>query len=64
MNKLTHILTVITAASTILISPANAYDYVYKQKFMPKETVEIDLVTTAMFVTDPQNDFLSEKSPA
>ena len=64
MNKLTQILTVITAASTILISPANADDYVYKQKFMPKETVEIDLATTALFVTDPQNDFLSEKSPA
>jgi len=64
MNKLTHILTVITAVSTILISPANAGDYVYKQKFMPKETVEIDLATTALFVTDPQNDFLSEKSPA
>ena len=64
MNKLTQILTVITAASIILISPANADDYVYKQKFMPKETVEIDLATTALFVTDPQNDFLSEKSPA
>jgi nicotinamidase-related amidase len=38
--------------------------YVYKQGFMPKETVEIDLSTTAMFVTDPQNDFLSEGSPA
>ena len=31
---------------------------------MPKETVKIDLSKTAMFVTDPQNDFLSEKSPA
>ena len=39
-------------------------DYVYQQKFMPTETVEIDLATTAMFVTDPQNDFLSEGSPA
>jgi nicotinamidase-related amidase len=38
--------------------------YVYKQGFMPRETVEIDLETTAMFVTDPQNDFLSEGSPA
>jgi nicotinamidase-related amidase len=43
---------------------ADTGDYVYKQSFMPKETVEIDLATTAMFVTDPQNDFLSEKSPA
>jgi len=38
--------------------------YVYQQGFMPRETVEIDLSKTAMFVTDPQNDFLSEKSPA
>ncbi len=45
-----------------LVSSANAEDYVYKQKFMPTETVEIDLSKTAMFVTDPQNDFLSEKS--
>jgi nicotinamidase-related amidase len=66
MNKLTQIITVITAASTILISSANADsgDYVYKQKFMPLETVKLDLSTTALFVTDPQNDFLSEKSPA
>ena len=45
-----------------LVSSANAEDYIYKQKFMPTETVEIDLSKTAMFVTDPQNDFLSEKS--
>ena len=62
--KRAQILTVITAASTMLSGYANAGDYVYKQKFMPKETVEIDLAKTAMFVTDPQNDFLSEKSPA
>jgi nicotinamidase-related amidase len=41
-----------------------AGNYVYKQGFMPKETVEIDLSKTALFVTDPQNDFLSEGSPA
>ena len=66
MNKLTQVLTVITAASSVLISSANADSdaYVYKQSFMPRETVEIDLAKTAMFVTDPQNDFLSEKSPA
>ncbi len=46
-----------------LVSSANAEDYVYKQEFMPRETVEIDLSKTAMFVTDPQNDFLSETSP-
>ncbi len=53
---------------TLVILPslavADSDDYVYKQSFMPKETVEIDLSKTAMFVTDPQNDFLSEKSPA
>ena len=37
--------------------------YVYKQKFMPRETVELKLSKLAMFVTDPQNDFLSEDSP-
>ncbi len=31
---------------------------------MPKETVKLDLATTALFVTDPQNDFLSKESPA
>jgi nicotinamidase-related amidase len=53
---------------TLVILPslavADSDDYVYKQSFMPKETVHIDLSKTAMFVTDPQNDFLSEKSPA
>jgi len=28
-------------------------EYVYQQAFMPRETVEIDLSKTAMFVTDP-----------
>ena len=66
MKKLTQILTVTTVAFFILTSFANADsgDYVYKQKFMPRTTVEIDLSKTALFVTDPQNDFLSEKSPA
>jgi hypothetical protein len=41
---------------------ADSDDYVYKQSFMPRETVEIDLSKTALFVTDPQNDFLSEKT--
>ncbi len=40
------------------------HGYVYQQEFMPRETVEIDLATTAIFVTDPQNDFLSKESPA
>ncbi len=43
---------------------AQSGDYVYKQKFMPLETVKLDLSTTALFVTDPQNDFLSTESPA
>jgi nicotinamidase-related amidase len=43
---------------------ADSHEYVYKQDFMPRETVKIDLSKTAMFVTDPQNDFLSEESPA
>jgi nicotinamidase-related amidase len=62
--------TLLTGAFCILISATNAIaasdsgEYVYKQKFMPRETVEIDLAKTAMFVTDPQNDFLSKESPA
>ncbi len=66
MNKLGQILVITTLAILGPISFANADSdkYVYKQGFMPKETVEIDLATTAMFVTDPQNDFLSEESPA
>ena len=46
------------------MAAADSGDYVYKQSFMPRETVEVDLSTTALFVTDPQNDFLSEKSPS
>jgi nicotinamidase-related amidase len=43
---------------------ADSDEYVYEQGFMPRETVKIDLSKTALFVTDPQNDFLSEESPA
>ena len=53
--------------ATVLLpgfATADSGDYVYKQGFMPRETVEIDLASTALFVTDPQNDFLSEESPA
>jgi nicotinamidase-related amidase len=66
MKKITQILTVTTVAFFVLISSANADsdEYVYKQRFMPRETVKIDLSKTAMFVTDPQNDFLSKESPA
>ena len=34
--------------------------YTYKQDFIPVEKVEIDIETIAVFITDPQNDFLSE----
>jgi len=66
MSKLTQILTAITSVFVLLPSfaAAESGDYVYKQKFMPTETMEIDLSKTAFFVTDPQNDFLSEASPA
>jgi hypothetical protein len=66
INKLTQILKAITYALVFLPSfaAAESADYVYKQGFMPRQTVEIDLSKTAFFVTDPQNDFLSEKSPA
>lgn len=37
-----------------------AQGYVYQQDFMPKQTLEIDLEKTAIFITDPQNDFISE----
>jgi len=57
-------MTLTTVAFFTLISTAGAADYVYKQTWMPKETVKLDLSKTALFVTDPQNDFLSEKSPA
>jgi len=42
---------------------AQSDEYIYKQSFMPREKVKIDLSKTAMFVTDPQNDFLSKGSP-
>ena len=38
--------------------------YVYKQDFIPVEKIEIDLETTAVFITDPQNDFISEGGAA
>ena len=42
----------------------NVTGYVYKQDFIPVEKIEIDLETTAVFITDPQNDFLSEGGAA
>jgi nicotinamidase-related amidase len=68
------ILILITAASSFFIAAAQADEssianeklgitangYVYQQRFMPTETLEIDLDKTAIFITDPQNDFISE----
>ncbi len=34
--------------------------YVYLQEFMPRQTLEIDLSKTAIFITDLQNDYISE----
>ena len=38
--------------------------YIYKQDFLPLKKMDIDLETTAIFITDPQNDFLSEGGAA
>ena len=38
--------------------------YTYTQEFLPVKKMKIDLETTAVFITDPQNDFLSEKGAA
>ena len=38
--------------------------YTYKQEFLPVKKMEIDLSKTAIFITDPQNDFLSEGGAA
>jgi nicotinamidase-related amidase len=38
--------------------------YVYQQAFLPKGTLDIDLKHTAVFITDPQNDFISEGGAA
>jgi nicotinamidase-related amidase len=58
------VIALVVVASHENTASADSDEYVYKQSFMPRETVEIDLAKTAMFVTDPQNDFLSKKSPA
>jgi nicotinamidase-related amidase len=39
-------------------------EYVYTQDFIPRKTLEIDLERTAIFITDPQNDFISEGGAA
>ena len=38
--------------------------YTFTQDFIPQEKLEIDLSTTAIFITDPQNDFISEGGAA
>jgi nicotinamidase-related amidase len=42
---------------------ANSQKYEYKQKFMPRQTLEIEKSKTAILIIDPQNDFMSELSP-
>ncbi len=61
---ITATLLVIAGSANAESGSADSNDYVYKQAFMPIQTMELDLSKTAFFVTDPQNDFLSEKSPA
>ncbi|MCP5245437.1 MAG: cysteine hydrolase [Burkholderiales bacterium] len=34
--------------------------YKYQQAFVPRQKLDIDLSRTAIFITDPQNDFISE----
>ena len=38
--------------------------YTYTQEFLPVKKMEIDLARTAVFITDPQNDFISEGGAA
>jgi len=38
--------------------------FTYQQDFLQKEILELDLKKTALFITDPQNDFLSEGGAA
>jgi len=38
--------------------------YTYQQDFLQKEILELDLKKTAIFITDPQNDFVSEGGAA
>ena len=38
--------------------------FTYQQDFLKKEILELDLKKTALFITDPQNDFLSEGGAA
>lgn len=52
---------------TGLINPkggVTAEGYVYQQNFLPKAEVKIALKSTAVFVTDPQNDFISKGGAA
>jgi len=38
--------------------------YIYQQDFLQKESLELDLEKTALFITDPQNDFISKGGAA
>ena len=56
MNKLTQVLTVITVASSVLISSANAV-----AAGLPDPGVKLAKGHVAIVITDPQVDFLSPK---
>ena len=38
--------------------------YTYRQDFLPVKKIDLELEKTAIFITDPQNDFLSEGGAA
>lgn len=48
-------------AKALLNSPSGVTDkgYIYQQAFLPRGEVKLDLAHTALFITDPQNDFIS-----
>jgi hypothetical protein len=53
--------------SSSLVNPeggVTADGYVYQQAFLPTGEFGIDLKHTALFITDPQNDFISEGGAA
>ena len=58
--------TALEAAPSLLdIKTASAEGgYTYTQDFLQKEVLELDLEQTAIFITDPQNDFISEGGAA
>jgi nicotinamidase-related amidase len=47
--------------SSLLNAPSGVTPdgYIYQQNFLPRGEVNLDLSRTALFITDPQNDFIS-----